>query len=235
MTIHHAALRELHHVLRLLVELRRKRERGPKMIRAAEEKIERVTTELAEAKEALKRTRMTVDDKELQLKSRENRILDLERKRNACSTNKEYQSLMEQIAADKQANSVLSDEIIELLDKREMNATTVKETEARLQAVKQELEKVRARVEEDRGPLDAEVSAMEDRLRNAEQIISPEFREIYMRNVKKHAEEALAPLEDGDICGGCYQTVTPQMINELRLARVIIVCKSCGRILYLQG
>ncbi len=235
MTIDHAALRELHHVLRLLVELRRKRDRGPKMIRAAEEKIEKATIEVGEAKEILKRTRMTVDDKELQLKSRENRILDLERKRNACTTNKEYQSLMEQIAADRQANSVLSDEIIELLDKREATATAVKDAESRLIAVKLELEKVRARVDEERIPLDAELHAMEERLRTAEQIITPDVREPYQRNVKKHAEEALAAIEDGDICGGCYQTITSQMIHELRLSRGIIFCKSCGRVLYLPG
>ena len=185
--------------------------------------------------EILKRTRMIVDDKELQLKSRENRILDLERKRNACTTNKEYQSLMEQIAADRQANSVLSDEIIELLDKREATATAVKDAEARLVAIKQDLEKVRARVDEERVPLDAELHAMEERLRTAELIIGPEIREPYQRNVKKHAEEALAAIEDGDICGGCYQTITSQMIHELRLSRGIIFCKSCGRVLYLPG
>lgn len=235
MTIDHSSLRELHQTLRLMAELKRKRDRGPKMIRASEEKIEKLTTEWNEAKESHKRVRMTVDDKELQLKSREHRILDLERKRNGCTTNKEYQALMEQIAADRQANSVLSDEIIELLDKREQSATAVKEAELRLAAAKEEQEKVRLRVEEERKPLELEVQAMERRLATAEQIIAIEFREVYQRNVKKHGEEALAAVEDDDICGGCYQKITSQMIHELRLCRGVIFCKNCGRVLYLPA
>ena len=43
--------------------------------------------------------------------------------------------------------------------------------------------------------------------------------------------EALAPVE-GECCGGCSQTLTPQTINALRLDKPVF-CKSCGRLLYL--
>ncbi len=55
--------------------------------------------------------------KQLQLREREARIKDLQVKLNTCSSNREYQALKEQIAADQQANSVLSDEILEALER----------------------------------------------------------------------------------------------------------------------
>jgi predicted nucleic acid-binding Zn-ribbon protein len=48
---------------------------------------------------------------------------------------------------------------------------------------------------------------------------------------KVHGEDALAPLDD-EVCGGCFQRCTPQMINELSLSKIVF-CKNCGCILYL--
>ncbi len=60
---------------------------------------------------------MAADQKQLQLKSSEDKVKDLRRKLNAAASNREYQALLEQIAADEMANSVLADEILEALEK----------------------------------------------------------------------------------------------------------------------
>ena len=59
---------------------------------------------------------MAVDKKQLQLKTGEDKVKDLRYKLNASTSNREYQALLEQIAADEMANSVLADEILEGLD-----------------------------------------------------------------------------------------------------------------------
>ena len=61
--------------------------------------------------------RVAADQKQLQLKAGEEKIKDLKRKLNAAASNREYQILKEQIAADDMAKSVLEDEIIEALEK----------------------------------------------------------------------------------------------------------------------
>ena len=60
---------------------------------------------------------MIADDKQLQLKSREDRIEDLRTKLNGANSNKEFQAFKEQIAADEQANLVMQDEVFEALEK----------------------------------------------------------------------------------------------------------------------
>ena len=51
------------------------------------------------------------------LRSGEGKILELETKLNQSSTNREYQALKDQIAADNMANSVLADEILEAMER----------------------------------------------------------------------------------------------------------------------
>jgi predicted nucleic acid-binding Zn-ribbon protein len=71
----------------------------------------------AAAAEDVKKAKMAADQKQLQLKSSETKIRDLTAKLNACKTNREYQTLGDQIAADTMAAKVLEDEILEALER----------------------------------------------------------------------------------------------------------------------
>ena len=142
MTVEASALRELHRLHRQRSDLQGRLDRGPRQIKAAEANIQRLQTELDTAKETLQQSRMTLDGKNLSLKEREARILDVKARLNTASSNKEYQAFMEQIAADEQANSVLSDEIIELLDRVSGDEGQVQKAEAALAKGKQDLQTI---------------------------------------------------------------------------------------------
>lgn len=51
----------------------------------------------------------------------------------------------------------------------------------------------------------------------------------YRQALQRHGETALAELQHGNVCSGCYmrQPVVPQ-----RLAENICQCQNCGRLLY---
>jgi predicted nucleic acid-binding Zn-ribbon protein len=231
MSVSAAVLQELHRIHGQLSDLRSRLQRGPRQIQAAESNVRKAVQDLETAKEHVKRTRITADQKELQLREREGRILDIKAKLNSCSTNREYQTFLEQIAADEQANSVLSDEILELFDKVNELQGTVEQLQIQKQKLEQELTAVRQRVDDSRATLEAEVARLSQDLTVAEKRLPESFRADYQRLVHARGAEALAPL-DGGCCGGCYQTVTPQTVNELMLSKPVF-CKSCGCILYL--
>ena len=69
------------------------------------------------------------------------------------------------------------------------------------------------------------------RRRASEAALPEDFRNDYLRIARIHGEEALATV-DGDICQGCFQTITPQMCDQLRCGKPIF-CMTCGRLLYL--
>lgn len=230
MTISPGALCELHRIHRQLADLRERLERGPKQIAAQEANVKRLEQSVVQAKDTLKQARMAADARQLQLKEREQRIVQVQGKLNQCSTNREFQALKEQIAADEQANSVLSDEILEMLDKLDEHQAAIKTAEASLARANEEIAKLREKVALQRGELEAEVARVNAELRQAEEHLPADFKVEYDRMVKSRGENALAPLE-GDCCGNCYQTVTVQMQNLLKMNKPVF-CKSCGCLLY---
>ena len=77
-----AELCKLHRIHRQLAELRSRLSRGPRQIAAAEANLKTREDELAQAKETVTRSRVAVDQKELQLKEREGDIADVHYREN---------------------------------------------------------------------------------------------------------------------------------------------------------
>jgi predicted nucleic acid-binding Zn-ribbon protein len=225
------ALRTLHRIHRQLADVRSRLQRGPRQIKAAEAGVRQRHQDVETAKANVQRARISADQKELQLREREERIQDLRLKLNAATSNREYQTLLEQIAADEQANSVLSDEILELLDKITQLQQSVVLKEEELHQAEGEQQKLRSRLDQEVQALEMELARLDQELAAAEAELPADVRAEYQRVIKVRGEEAMAPL-DGDCCGGCYQVIPPQMVNELLMDRLVL-CKSCGCLLYI--
>lgn len=233
MSITAAALRELHRIHQQLAELRDRLERGPKQVRAREANVAQLEARLAEARERAKQTQMAADRKNLDLKTGEQKVVDLRVKLNAASSNREYQALLEQIAAAEMAGSVLQDEILEGLEKMDLLGAAVKEAEKNLAAGKQELEKARRTVQDSAATIRTDLSRLEGELAQAEKALPAEIKSDYQRVVRSKGADSLAAAEDG-VCTGCGQQITLNMQNELKLSKLVF-CKTCGRLLYLPG
>ena len=231
MTISAEALRELHRFHRQLTDLRNRLELGPKQIRASEANVSRANDQVNEAKNTLTKAKVTTDDKQLQLKQREDRITELNNKLNMANSNKEYQALKEQIAADEQANSVLSDEILESLEIIDGLTATQAQAQAELDKANDELNKTTGRVQEKQPMLESELRRVTAELKEAEAILPSDFKMDYERVSKARGEDALAQVE-GEVCGHCFHMLSPQSMNELLMAKPVF-CKSCGSLLYL--
>jgi len=225
------ALRELHRIHKQLTDLRDRLERGPKQVAGSEATVRRLQMDVEQLKEAYQKARVSSDDKQVQLKGREDKIADLQNKLNLAASNKEYQALKDQIAADQQANLVLQDEILEAMEKIDELEVTVGAAQADFDNATGEATKVKQRVESDKAGLDSELTRVQGELKVAEANLPAELKADYDRVAKVRGEEALAEV-DGEVCGGCFQMLTPNMMNELYLSRPVF-CKSCGALLYL--
>jgi predicted nucleic acid-binding Zn-ribbon protein len=224
-------LRTLHRVHRQLTDVRERLDRGPRQVRAAETHVEHCESQLTAVKAEAKAIRMAGDQKQLQLKTSEDKVKDLRRKLNAATSNREYQLLLEQIAADEMANSVLADEILELLEKTDEFQKNVADTEAALAAARRKAEEVRAEVAKVEPSLRDDVARLEVELRQAEATLPDDIRDLYNRVVRQKGEDALAVIEN-QCCGGCNQQVPLNYCNMVLLGKPV-ACKTCGRLLYL--
>jgi len=232
MTVSANALSELHRIHKQLGDLRERKDRGPKQIKARETNLGRLAEELSKLQAEHKAARVRSDQKQLLLRSGEQKIEDFKVKLNQAASNREYQALKDQIAADQMAGSVLADEILEAMEKIDELAAHQAEQQQKIEAAKVELGKAEQSVREQVGALDAEIKRLEGELSEAEGQLPPDFLETYRRLVKVKGEDAMAEVQ-GDFCGGCYQQLTPNNLSELQMSRAIL-CRNCGRLIYKQ-
>ena len=227
------SLHTLHRIHRQMSDLKERLERGPRQSKQADAVVKKSEGDLQTAKDTHRQARMASDEKQLQLKQREAKLRDLEGKLNAANNNKEYQLLKDQIAADKQANSVLADEILESLDKLDQLQAEIKTATENLGKAQEEFAKVKKRSADQQQGLEEELARVSKELHAAEEQVPELFRDDYLRLAKARGDDCMAPVE-GESCGGCFFNLTPQTI-DLLLREKPVFCKSCGRLLYVEG
>lgn len=226
-----SVLRTLHRLHRQLTDLKSRLDRGPKQIGAAEANQKHREELLTKTKAEAKALRMAADAKQLQLKSGEDKVRELRNKLNAASSNREYQLLREQIAADEMANSVMADEILEALEKVDAFQQNIVAAENEAAAAKQRVAQVRSEVAQQEPVLQADFARLNAELKETEATLPDDVREMYQRVVRGKGEDALAMVEN-QFCGGCNQQIQLNMLNQVMLGQPVF-CKTCGRLLYL--
>jgi predicted nucleic acid-binding Zn-ribbon protein len=225
------SLRTLHRIHQQLGDLRERKDRGPKQVQAHRNSVTKLDQEVRAAHDAVKQAKIAADQKQLELKTGENKIADLRRKLNEAQSNREYQALLVQIAADEMAKSVLEDEILETLGKIDELQAAAIEAEKRLARAKEELTKVEASVRDQAALIEGDFRRLEAELKTTEASLPGEFRDVYQRVVKSKGSDGMAKVEN-DCCGGCFQQVQPNRISQLVMEHAVL-CTSCGRLLYL--
>ena len=224
-------LRTLHRIHRQKTDLDGQIARGPRQIKAGDALVEKAESEMQVIKENLTKANLLSDEKQLQLKSREDKIVDLQTKLNSAASNREFDLLKEQIAADKQANSVLSDEILEAMEAIDELEVELKDAQTEVERQAGDQAKRISEVESKTADLHKELDRVTAELEESEKQIPAEVIGEYRRVISAKGEDALAPVEEGS-CGGCYQVLTTQYIDRLRMS-VLIRCPSCNAFLYL--
>ena len=224
-------LRRLRRIIQQIADLNDRISRGPRQVVAGQNAVAQTEEQILSLKNAWKTMRMQSDDQQVQLKQREAKLVDLERKLNECKTNTEFKLLKDQIAAERQANAVLEDEILDKMERLDQLVLDIKETEQLRDRAQQEHEKTAKRVEQESEGLQSELARVTNELQEVEQGFPADFRAEYQRLVRTHGPDALAPV-DGETCGTCHTTLSSQTMNQLYLSRIVF-CKSCGCVLFL--
>ncbi len=230
MTVTASLVQQLHRINRQKTDLKGQLERGPKTVAAAGRKLQAAELNVSRIHDNLTRMKVDADGKQLQMKEREEKIHTWEGQLNTVKENREYQALKNQIAADTQANLVLSDEILELLESIDEVEQTLQEAQAGVEEARTELERIEKLVADKKVVLESELSRVEAELVEAEKGLAGDFKQEYKRLVAAKGEDAMAELE-GKCCSGCYQSLTPQLLDRLSLGQPIL-CPTCGRLIY---
>ena len=223
-------LKDIHDLRLQLEEVTEQLERGPRQIAARQKALEKTKAELEARRLELKQQRMLADQKNLQLKSNESKIHDLQGKLNAAVSNREFDALRSQIAADQMANSVLEDEILEALEQTDVMQGKIKDSERDVAEAEAEIAKFADTIKQAEPDLKRRAAEIESRIAELEKILPADIVPTYRRLVQNYGARALSAVH-GTACGECYVGQRPQTIMDLRAGKFIFC--TCGRLMYL--
>jgi predicted nucleic acid-binding Zn-ribbon protein len=223
--------RELHRLRRHARELHDQIERGPYVLKAHQVKITRQEEALHETQDAVQKLKVANHLKEGTLKEKQLLIAKYEEQRNRATTRKEYDTLQAEIASAREGCRRIEDDIIEGMVKVEEKTAEIPVAEQAVQRAKAEYAEFERSTQERLAAQAEELRQAEQQIKEVEANLPADLRPVYNRQVHSRGEDALAAVQ-GRTCTACYTEITAQMYNDLLVGRLVL-CKSCGRILYL--
>lgn len=220
------------HALHLeLQEVNDELDRGPRQINVRKKRVAQAKQQVADREATLKQARSLGDQKSMDLKSREAKVADLTAKLNQSTSNKEYDAIKSQIAADEAASSVLEDESLEAMERIDATLADLENDKKAVATAEQELRETEEKFAKRKVELDAQAAELAEKIKLSESIVpAGQAREDYRRLAANVGADSMAPIEDG-VCTGCY-TAVPMQARVLLNQGEIVFCGSCRRLLY---
>ena len=230
MSVTSNALRELHYLHQKISRLREQIDRGPRLVEAKQKYLAQQAELLEKARADLKTIKVHAHQKETERKALDGRVNQLQLQINTAKSNKEYSTLVSEKEAAVKARQAVEDQILEFLLREEEKTKEIQLAEKEHERAARELSDLERKTQEAGSDLAASLADAESRLLGAETSLPPNMQDAYRRLLRSRGSDSLAQVESGT-CTGCYTAITSQMQNQLMLHELVL-CKSCGRILY---
>jgi predicted nucleic acid-binding Zn-ribbon protein len=223
--------REIHRLRRFAHELQEQIDRLPRQQKAQQAKVMRQEEALRQAQDALKHLKVEIHSKEGTLKAMHGQIAKYRKQLNEAGSKKEYEALQHEIHDAEAACSRLEEEILDALAQSEEKTAQLPELEKAVRQAKEEQAQFESVMQERLTSYQQQLAEARQQLQEREAALPANLRAQYERLVAVRGHEALASVQ-GYSCASCYTEITAQQYNELQ-QELFVLCKSCGRILYL--
>lgn len=216
-----------------IYSLEKEKQSKPEEIKALEAVFESKKQRLSALEKAILDLQKQKKDEELNLAAKDENVKKLQGQLFQLKTNKEYQTMLQQINGCKADCSVIEDKILQMMvqmDKAKSDIDVEKQSlEEEEKIFIAEKNKVQVRLKEigDRlGQLDAQ-------RKQAILNIDPKIVAQYEKILSNRDGLAIVTVKNNS-CQGCNMFVPPQVINLVKMYEHIVVCEMCNRILYID-
>ena len=203
----------------------------PAEVNALEEEIAQLKERSAAISAVVDQMNRNIADAKLSIAEHESTIEKYQRQLETISNSREYDSLNKEI------------ENQELL--RQIDEKTINDTRFEIGAKKAELDEIKDRLTIRMEDLKAKQEELDNIVESTakEEAVLRERRDACAAKIDDrtmsayerirasvHNHLAVVGLYNGDSCGGCFNTITPQRRVEIGSNRKLIICEHCGRI-----
>jgi len=187
---------------------------------------------LVEAKtNAIADLKVEMRQREVDLKSCEERIAKLSAQLLEASTNQEYAAFQDQIKRINEEKGEYETQILETMDQLESIETELREAKSEHAIRETEFNELKSSLESDLTQYQAEAVELEKKRTDLIYNFDPEALRSYERVVAALGSDGIVPIESRN-CSGCYMAITSNDYVKICAMKEIVLCKSCQRILY---
>jgi uncharacterized protein len=180
----------------------------------------------------------TLDRQRRQLESaiteEQNNLQKAQRKLLEVKTNKEYAAMLAEIEAFKQKISGHEDAVLHIMERTDLS-------KQELQVLDRQVKEAEQALTEGRRRNDLELSALQNTLAEQQRVreetalqLERPVMELYGRLLNGRKGLAVVGIKNGT-CQGCFLSLPPQLVQEVRRQDRILTCSHCQRILIWSG
>jgi predicted nucleic acid-binding Zn-ribbon protein len=189
---------------------------------------------LEDSKKELTHVQTARKEKEAELASKEEAVRKHTAELNSIKSNDAYRSMMGEIEKSKREQSILEDEILQLMEKVDQAQKVWRERENLAKSTEGERQKQISDLETKQKSLEEQKAQ--------KQTQRAELATTYPKNTLTRYEQlrggkkggpVIVPLKNGQ-CGGCHMRISPNLENEVKRGQVIMYCEHCSRIVFLE-
>ncbi len=224
-------IREVHRLRRFVHELQEQIKRAPRQLRAQQAKVARQEELQREGQDTLKKLKVAAHEKEVSLKATHGLIGKHLKQMEKAENKKEYDALQLEIKTEREITYRLEDEILNAMTEMEERTAKQPELEQNVQKAKKDFADWNAGAKERQASFEKQLQEAQAQLKEVEAQLPPKVLPQFQRVVNAMGPDAMSPVQNC-ICVACSTEITAQAQNDL-LAGNFVMCRACGRILYL--
>lgn len=213
--------------------LRYEKESKPQEIKTLTTSFEEKKQHLATLEKSSLDLQKQRKEKELELASKEEGAKKLEIQLYSLKTNKEYQTMLQQIGDAKADASIIEDKILELFDRTDKIKNEIEQEKQRLKEEEKIFLDQKKKIEDRIKEIDDRLTQLESQRKQVTPDIEPKILTQYERILHNRDGLAIVSVKNNS-CSGCNMHVPPQVINLIKMYERMVTCEICNRILYIE-
>ena len=200
-------------------------------IRKREDEIKLKRNEVTQLRAEWKEKDKLRQEKEHLLQDEGRKTTDKRMRMNRIKNIRELQALQHEVDQIKQANALLEEELIGVLEDLEARRAILREKDEELGGLEQAWGEQKAGMESQVAEIDKEVAQTSAGRQTIAAQLNGDLIGRYELIFSRRGGMAVVAIADG-ICQGCFMNIPHQLSNEIRKSERLHLCPSCHRILY---
>ena len=204
----------------------------PAEVSALETEIEGFKAKIAKLGEAIKSEEASIETNKAKIAEHEADIDKYKAQLENIANSREYDSISKELENENLLLRIADKFISEAKDRIEDDKKQIEELEERISVRSEDLaaknEELAAIVS---STADEEKTYTEKRNALAAKLDSRTMSAYERIKSSVHNHLAVVPVYNGEACGGCFNTITPQRLVDIASGSKLVICEHCGRII----